>query len=69
MSKMYSVVSLFTSLLSLCGNQLVALRKVIRILESVGSGILGFTIRNPAQGIQNPTNDWNPGSEWNLKSR
>ena len=53
----------------LCGNQLVDLRKVIRIPESVGSGILGFTIRNPAEGIQNPTNDWNPGSEWNPKSR
>ena len=23
-------------------------------------GILGFGIRNTAQGIQNPTNDWNP---------
>ena len=24
------------------------------------SGILGFKIRNPAQEIQNPANDWNP---------
>ena len=37
----------------------------IRILESakfllVESGILGFGIRNTAQGIRNPTKDWNP---------
>ena len=24
------------------------------------SGILGFGIRNTAQGVRNPTNDWNP---------
>ena len=28
----------------------------------VESGILGFEIQNTAQGIQNPTNDWNPES-------
>ena len=27
------------------------------------SGILGFGIRNAAQGFQNPTNDWNPESK------
>ena len=27
---------------------------------AVESGILGFGIRNPAQGVWNPTNDWNP---------
>ena len=37
----------------------------IRVLESVKcllveSGILGFGIRNTAQGIRNPTKDWNP---------
>ena len=26
----------------------------------VESGVLGFGIRNTAQGIPNPTNDWNP---------
>ena len=26
----------------------------------VESGILGFGIRNTAQGIRNPTKDWNP---------
>lgn len=26
----------------------------------VESGILGFGIRNPAPGIRNPANDWNP---------
>ena len=26
----------------------------------VESGILGFGIRNPAQGLLNPTNDWKP---------
>ena len=36
----------------------------------VESGILGFGIRNTAQGIRNPTKDWNPiqGSprkDWN----
>ena len=69
---MHSLVSLFTSLLSspFAETSLSTyVRKVIRIPESVGSGILGFTIRNPAEGIQNPTNDWNPGSEWNPKSR
>ena len=25
------------------------------------SRIVGFGIRNTAQGIRNPTNDWNPG--------
>ena len=27
------------------------------------SGILGFGIRNTAQGIRNPTDDWNPKSK------
>ena len=31
----------------------------------VESGILGFGIRNTAQGIRNPTNDWNPQSKSN----
>ena len=26
-------------------------------------GILGFGLRNSAQGIRNPTNDWNPESK------
>ena len=43
--------------------------KGIRIPKSrnfllVESEILGFGIRNPAQGIRNPTEDWNP--EYNL---
>ena len=25
-------------------------------------GILGFAIRETAEGIRNPTNDWNPGT-------
>ena len=29
------------------------------------SGILGFGIRNTAQGIRNPTKDWNTGSKFN----
>ena len=33
----------------------------------VKSGILGFGIRNTAQGIQNPSNDWNPESKFHLK--
>ena len=28
------------------------------------SGILGFGIRNSAQGIWNPTDDWNPESQF-----
>ena len=41
----------------------------IRIPESkkfllVESGILGFWIRNTAQGIRNPTNNWNPESKF-----
>ena len=28
-------------------------------------GILGFGIRNTAQGIRNPTNEWNPESKFN----
>ena len=31
----------------------------------VASRILGFRIRNTAQGIRNPTNDWNPQSKSN----
>ena len=27
------------------------------------SAILGFGMRNTAQGIRNPTNDWNPESK------
>lgn len=42
----------------------------------VDSGILDFRIRNSAQGVQNPDNDWNPKSStwylefiaWNLES-
>ena len=39
--------------------------KGLRILKSgkillMESGILGFGIRNTAQGFRNPTNDWNP---------
>ena len=36
------------------------------ILETrlVESGILGFGIRKTAQGILNPTNDWNPESKF-----
>ena len=30
----------------------------------VESGILGFGIRNTAQGIRNPANDWNPESKF-----
>ena len=46
----------------------VAPCKGIRIPESekiwlVKSGILGFGIGNTAQGIRNPTNDWNPESK------
>ena len=49
------------------GNVRLAPCKGIRIPESrnfllVESGILGFEIRNPAQGIRNPTKDWNPES-------
>ena len=29
---------------------------------AVESGVLGFGIRNRAQGIRNPTNEWNPES-------
>ena len=62
---------------------LLALCKEIHIPESkeflpVESGILGFEIRNSAQGIRNPTTDWNPESKfhcqrlesstWNLES-
>ena len=32
----------------------------IVLVRPVESGILGFGIRNTAQGIPNPTNDWNP---------
>ena len=34
------------------------------------SGTLSFETRNTAQGIQNPTNDWNPESTaWNPESK
>ena len=57
--------------------------KGVRIAESVKilpveSGILGFGIRNTAQGVRYPTNDWNPepkfhwqrleSSTWNPES-
>lgn len=55
--------------------------KGIQIPESakflpLDSGILDFRIRNSAQGVQNPDNDWNPKSStwylefiaWNLES-
>ena len=28
----------------------------------VETGILGFAFRETAEGIRNPTNDWNPGT-------
>ena len=34
----------------------------------VESGILGFGIRNTAQGIRNPTYDWNPESKFHWQS-
>ena len=50
----------------------------IREFLLVESGILGFGIRNTAQGVRNPTNDWNPefkfhwqkleSSTWNPES-
>ena len=45
-------------------NVIKAAQKISRNLEFgkvllVESGILGFGIRNSAQGIRNPTNDWN----------
>ena len=47
----------------------IAPSKGIRISESgkilfVESGILGFGIRNPTQGIRNPINYWNPESKF-----
>ena len=52
-------------LLNYCISQSFAPCKEIRIPEAVKfllveSQILGFAFRNTAQGIQNPTNDWNP---------
>ena len=47
--------------------------KGIQIPESakflpVDSGILGFRIRNSAQGVQNPDDDWHPkSSTWYLE--
>ena len=46
-----------------------ALCKGVRVPESgkfwlVESGILGFGIQNTAQGIRNPTEEWNPESEF-----
>ena len=43
--------------------------KGVRVPESgkfwlVESGILGFGIQNTAQGIRNPTEEWNPESEF-----
>ena len=39
----------------------------IHHIFAVEFGILGFGIRNTAQGIRNPTNDWNPESKFHLK--
>ena len=46
-----------------------ALCEGVRVPESgkfwlVESGILGFGIQNTAQGIRNPTEEWNPESEF-----
>ena len=51
------------------GKKRVAPCKGNRILESgkfllVKSGILGTGIRNTAQGIRNPSYDWNPESQY-----
>ena len=44
-------------------------RKFLLVVETrmgesflVETGILGFAIRETAEGIRNPTNDWNPGT-------
>ena len=31
-------------------------------IQIVETGILGFAIQETAQGIRNPTKDWNPGT-------
>ena len=59
------------------GKLLLVESEIWEILR-VESGILGFGIRNTAQGIRNPVNDWNPeckfhlqrleSSTWNLES-
>ena len=64
---------------SASGNGHFARWKVIRILDLgklffvesnflefffVESGILDFGIQNPAQGVWNPANDWNPKSKF-----
>ena len=42
----------------------------IQEIFACGIRILGFGFRNTAQGIQNPTNDWNPESTaWNSESK
>ena len=46
------------------GGRIAADIKVIQIPETGESKILDVGIRNLAQGIRNPTNDWNPESKF-----
>ena len=39
-------------------------RSKLHFQRNVESEILGFGILNTAQGIRNPTNDWNPESKF-----
>jgi len=54
----FSIIPRLPAVASSSHIKAVAPFKGINLL--VGSGILGFGIRNTAQGIRNPTNDWNP---------
>ena len=49
------------------GKVLLQVGSGIHHIFTVKSGILDFGIRNTAQGIWNPTNDWNPESKFHLK--
>ena len=54
----FSIISRLPTVASSSHVKAVAPFKGVNLL--VESGILGFQIRNTAQGIRNPTNDWNP---------
>ena len=58
LSQPFSIISRLPTVASSSHIKAVAPFKRINLL--LESGILGFGIRNAAQGIRNSTNDWNP---------
>ena len=65
LSSMSCQLNLFLTYVRECGfRKFLLLEPGIQKFVLLKSGILGFGIRNTAQRIRNPSNDWNPESKF-----